>query len=291
MSDWRAIYEGRECGTCGRKRNLLCIHIWHPPIQRRTLGDQVERRGAFVSVRARCFDRPACDARETKTRDRASVRGSRIELSEAPGDPEQRKRPGFCSWCGHPMWRENKEGQRVLDKTRSYHNAEKGEHDCRREHSDSYSYDTRHAVIAKARNEGLTELRCADCATVCEQLGPEGPDSLCICGHARREHAHGTETRVAAMKLVCEVEGCTACHAPNEDQPWYGGFRMFRARWEADHELALEDGGAHSIENLCCRCFRCHRDKTARENAARRVARRYASGVQARAAKADSAGV
>lgn len=43
--------------------------------------------------------------------------------------------------------------------------------------------------------------------------------------------------------------------------------------WEADHDLALEDGGEHSLENIVRRCVPCHRRKTARENAARAAAR------------------
>lgn len=40
--------------------------------------------------------------------------------------------------------------------------------------------------------------------------------------------------------------------------------------WEADHIVALEDGGEHSLENLRRLCRACHRSKTARENAERR---------------------
>ena len=36
--------------------------------------------------------------------------------------------------------------------------------------------------------------------------------------------------------------------------------------WEADHRIALEDGGTHTLENLQCLCVPCHRTKTAREN-------------------------
>lgn len=49
--------------------------------------------------------------------------------------------------------------------------------------------------------------------------------------------------------------------------------------WEADHELALEDGGEHTAENLKCRCARCHRAKTGRENTARAAARRVRTGA------------
>lgn len=46
------------------------------------------------------------------------------------------------------------------------------------------------------------------------------------------------------------------------------------AEWEADHDLAIEDGGPHTPTNICRRCVDCHRRKTNAENAARRAARR-----------------
>lgn len=44
--------------------------------------------------------------------------------------------------------------------------------------------------------------------------------------------------------------------------------------WAADHIVALEDGGEHTMENLQRLCDPCHHTKTARENAARRAAAR-----------------
>lgn len=44
--------------------------------------------------------------------------------------------------------------------------------------------------------------------------------------------------------------------------------------WEADHDLALEDGGEHSVVNLVRRCVPCHKAKTKAENRARRERRR-----------------
>jgi 5-methylcytosine-specific restriction endonuclease McrA len=43
--------------------------------------------------------------------------------------------------------------------------------------------------------------------------------------------------------------------------------------WEADHDLALWEGGEHSSANIVRRCVPCHRTKTA-EEAARRAAQR-----------------
>lgn len=44
--------------------------------------------------------------------------------------------------------------------------------------------------------------------------------------------------------------------------------------WEADHEVALEDGGTHELDNFRRRCGRCHRVKTAREARVRAGRRR-----------------
>jgi len=46
------------------------------------------------------------------------------------------------------------------------------------------------------------------------------------------------------------------------------------ADWEADHDLAIEDGGPHTPTNICRRCVPCHRAKTRAENRARRERRR-----------------
>lgn len=62
---------------------------------------------------------------------------------------------------------------------------------------------------------------------------------------------------------------CADCDAVCMDED---GFEP--VPWDADHELALEDGGEHVLANLVCRCQPCHRVKTARENAARARARR-----------------
>jgi 5-methylcytosine-specific restriction endonuclease McrA len=47
--------------------------------------------------------------------------------------------------------------------------------------------------------------------------------------------------------------------------------------WDADHEVPLEDGGEHMLENLRCRCKDCHKAKTAREATARAERRRAAA--------------
>lgn len=72
--------------------------------------------------------------------------------------------------------------------------------------------------------------------------------------------AHGC-VRCADCDVVCERKG--------DDEP--------RVAWEGDHELALEDGGKHELDNLRARCVPCHRRKTARENSARAGGRRAAA--------------
>lgn len=48
------------------------------------------------------------------------------------------------------------------------------------------------------------------------------------------------------------------------------GFNRGLALWEADHEEALEEGGADELENVVTRCRPCHKAKTA-EHATRRA--------------------
>jgi 5-methylcytosine-specific restriction endonuclease McrA len=129
------------------------------------------------------------------------------------------------------MYRVNKDGETVLDRTRSYHNADRTERDCRTEHSQSYTFDARWALLYAARLVGATELRCVDCDARCSDL-----------------------TNLYAG------DGCVS--------------------WEADHELPLEDGGEHVIENLRCRCVPCHSAKTAHENVTRRRGRERAASPQ-----------
>ena len=59
-------------------------------------------------------------------------------------------------------------------------------------------------------------------------------------------------------------EACVDCDSPGP--------------WEAEHDLALEDGGEHTMANLVRRCEPCHAAKTAREATAR-AARRASSHV------------
>ncbi len=78
-----------------------------------------------------------------------------------------------------------------------------------------------------------------------------------------RARAVGGGVRCVDCDAVCEPEDHAAPGAS-----W--------VHWEADHEVALEDGGAHAMENLVCRCVPCHKAKTARECRLRATRRRAA---------------
>jgi len=73
-----------------------------------------------------------------------------------------------------------------------------------------------------------------------------------------RDRAEHGCVRCVDCNVVCEPEDEDASGVP----------------WDADHELALEDGGEHVLENLRARCVQCHSRKTARENRARTALRR-----------------
>lgn len=49
------------------------------------------------------------------------------------------------------------------------------------------------------------------------------------------------------------------------------GFLPRRSLWELDHVLPLVEGGGHELSNLQTLCVPCHRHKTRREAALRRV--------------------
>jgi 5-methylcytosine-specific restriction endonuclease McrA len=108
-----------------------------------------------------------------------------------------------------------------------------GDRNCRHESAEGRVWNARDALRIVARRAGRTALACVDCGEVVEEL--------------RDGRWHALQTAV--------VEGQTV--------------RTRVPHWEADHEVALEDGGEHTIENLRCRCVPCHRAKTAREAGAR----------------------
>jgi 5-methylcytosine-specific restriction endonuclease McrA len=132
----------------------------------------------------------------------------------------------------------------------------------------------------------------AQCIVLAEPKAPDAPRGTCRwCGEPiwrvppreewegdrdRRFHYHRGEngdpdclrewnrSRVWNGRDLIHVRGDPCCVDCGTEDP----------RWEADHEVALEDGGEHVQENIVRRCVPCHRAKTARENAARARRRR-----------------
>jgi hypothetical protein len=73
-------------------------------------------------------------------------------------------------------------------------------------------------------------------------------------------------SRAWSARDAVAARGDTACAICGSEDP----------NWDADHEIALEDGGEHTMENLRRLCSRCHKAKTKRENAERAARRREA---------------
>lgn len=166
------------------------------------------------------------------------------------------------------MFRVNKAGETVPDRLRGYHRAERGERACRDEADGSSCWSARVAVRVRAKLAGERVLRCVDCGLECEWLYPREDDVPCVCGHLRSEHAQG---HLPGRAVPCS-HGCEACCGGYEE--FRSGYRMMARCWEAEHEIPLVDGGEHSIENLRCRCYDCHRAKTVREAKQRALLRR-----------------
>lgn len=123
---------------------------------------------------------------------------------------------------------------------------EVGARNCASERAGSRVWTARDAVLALARHvENRTTLECVDCGELVDEW--------------RGGYWQGTQEIVIAGKR--EV--------------------IILRQWEADHEVALEDGGRHEIENMRCRCVPCHKAKTARENSARAARRRAIDEAQA----------
>lgn len=103
------------------------------------------------------------------------------------------------------------------------------------------------------------------------------------CG-AAYSRARTYEPRVAVFHREVEAHGVLACvdcgvvcAEPNPDSRFPTmnlAMAIEVTRWEADHDVPLEDGGPHTLDNLRCRCCPCHRAKTAAENRARAAKRR-----------------
>lgn len=66
--------------------------------------------------------------------------------------------------------------------------------------------------------------------------------------------------------------GCARCGVVVQNADPMDGTDL--VPWEADHIVALEDGGAHEVANFQALCVPCHREKTAAEATARAARRR-----------------
>lgn len=94
--------------------------------------------------------------------------------------------------------------------------------------------------------------------------------------NCRREH---DRTFAANPRELVIHRGDPCCVDCGEAEVWHDpgdgteGWWL-QGQWEADHVIPIEDGGPHTPVNIARRCVRCHREKTNRENAARRAKRR-----------------
>jgi 5-methylcytosine-specific restriction endonuclease McrA len=172
--------------------------------------------------------------------------GSAIWLYERPGtEPWQ---PGHCRWCDAAIVLVNPADYRRRRREVHYGDEhEEGGHECRKAMLGSRTWDARHAVQWAAQDRGA--LACVDCGQVVEEYRDERWHGLQV------EVVHPPDPRVLPGRHAELV----ATGVPG---------------WEADHEIPIEDGGEHTLENLRCRCIPCHRAKTAREATARAARRR-----------------
>lgn len=197
------------------------------------------RTVATVGGRARCWERQACAARVAKRR-KATSRRSGIFVLEEPRAPNAPR--GWCRWCGADLLR----GDGRRDKRRNYCYSDREGRDCVDLWNGSRTYQPRTAVRHRARQSG-TALGCVDCGLVVE------------------EHRDGHW-----VELWRE-------HATYDHEKYRWIIDPAHPEWEADHEIPLEDGGEHTLENLRCRCVFCHRAKTSRESVERAARRRVAA--------------
>lgn len=97
------------------------------------------------------------------------------------------------------------------------------------------------------------------------------------CAH-ESDRSRTWDPRIA-LERMAEIAGeplrCADCGVELDGDPAVWS----HVSWDADHEIPLEDGGEHSLENLRARCCPCHKAKTAREATARAAARATPYGV------------
>lgn len=189
-----------------------------------------------LTGRADCWDRAACRARVAKRR-LARTRRSGVFVLEEPRAPRAPR--GWCRWCGEKLLR----GDGRLDKRRNYCYPDREGRDCVSAWNRSRTFQPRTAVRHRAGKVGNV-LACVDCGLVVEE---------------RRDGQW--------VELWRE-------HATYDNERWRWIIDPAHPEWEADHDVPLEDGGEHTLENLRCRCVPCHRAKTAREAVARAARRR-----------------
>lgn len=159
---------------------------------------------------------------------------------------------GVCRWCGEPIVLV--EGADYRRARRRYHYGDEhevGDRDCLSKWRGSVVWDARGAVRTRELDaHGV--LFCADCGEVVYRP-PERSH------HDTPYHRLPRHERPDLLPL---------------DHPIQALYRAYERPWECDHRIPLEDGGPHHMDNLQVLCVPCHRAKTARENAARREARR-----------------
>lgn len=168
----------------------------------------------------------------------ATLRRGPLHLGapKAPNCP-----PGFCRWCGEAIVLLDPSDYRRA--RRRYHYGdehEEGNKDCLSRWKGSTVWNTRIAV-RRRDFEAKGAVACEDCGVVCVEKAAEDRAWTDPDGIERRE-----------------------------------GQRVELVVWEADHQIPLEDGGPHTLDNLRCRCVPCHRTKTAREATERATRRRSA---------------
>ena len=81
---------------------------------------------------------------------------------------------------------------------------------------------------------------CIDCGLDCEKLKAR------VEGYRAKARTDAGINQYAAVWAVLKEQG----------------FKKHGRYWDADHDLALDEGGPDSIENLVTRCIPCHREKT-----------------------------
>ncbi|MET0601847.1 MAG: HNH endonuclease signature motif containing protein [Baekduia sp.] len=234
-----------RCSWCRRKRNILTLYFWRPQsesidvdwhLRHAVLGFGPENLGIWGRdpLLITPYVRPAVLFARTRCFDPAACR----EYVDAKRRKAALRRKLFTlempSVPNAPMGTCRWCGETLTGENasrRNYCYKDREGRDCRGEVNRSMTWSARDAVRHRDFL-AIGRLACVDCGEVCEEPDPE---------------------RYAKGPLFIHSE------------------HVVLKRWEADHELALEDGGAHELDNLRCRCVPCHRAKTARENSARRA--------------------